>query len=66
MICAGPLSGSTASVHLTRTRIQSATALGIAANWTDISTNTADANGSWTYTASKTGAAQRFFRVVIR
>ena len=38
----------------------------LAAVWTDVSTNTADADGFWTYTTFKAGTAQQFFRAVAR
>ena len=46
--------------------VQSATLLGPSTDWSDVSTNTAGADGLWTYTTSKSGALQRFFRAVIR
>jgi hypothetical protein len=41
--------------------VQAANNLGPAA-WANVSTNTAGTDGTWTYTESKAGHAQRYFR----
>jgi hypothetical protein len=46
--------------------VQSSTNLAPAAVWSNVSTNTADSDGFWTYTTYKSGAAQQFFRAVAR
>ena len=44
--------------------VQSSTNLGPAAIWSNVSTNTADDNGAWTYTTPKSNAHRRFFRAL--
>jgi len=46
--------------------VQSSTNLGPAAIWSDVSTNTADADGFWTYSTSRSDVPQQFFRAVAR
>jgi len=45
--------------------VQVASALGAGTVWTNVSTNTAGTDGTWTYTESTTNQTQRFYRAVI-